>query len=326
MVKIDFDGEKCVGCDLCVQLCPKEVLASGNKGAKEVPRVVNAEECCACMTCAGKCPQGVILITQNAPLKRYIDDENEKPFEPLTAEESRTYAGYSEVLEDILKLRSKPVAISLIRNGEPLPHIPVPSVRLRYCQALIMARRGLSMLMPADSHSCPDGASILGLGKVPRKLATGEIYVQLGKLATREAAEKMVRERPALPENSMRATLVTPLEKTVMKPDVIAVMAPPETMMWICMASTYYSGKRSTFQMSSYNAQCVETTLFPYTTGEMNTSLGCYGCRAISDLGEDMMFIGIPLDKMPSLIEGLRYLGRKAIKDCRAKVYLPPLI
>ena len=326
MVKIDFDGEKCVGCDLCVQLCPKEVLASGNKGAKEVPRVVNAEECCACMTCAGKCPQGAILITQNAPLKRYIDDENEKPFEPLTAEESRTYAGYSEVLEDILKLRSKPVAISLIRNGEPLPHIPVPSVRLRYCQALIMARRGLSMLMPADSHSCPDGASILGLGKVPRKLATGEIYVQLGKLATREAAEKMVRERPALPENSMRATLVTPLEKTVMKPDVIAVMAPPETMMWICMASTYYSGKRSTFQMSSYNAQCVETTLFPYTTGEMNTSLGCYGCRAISDLGEDMMFIGIPLDKMPSLIEGLRYLGRKAIKDCRAKVYLPPLI
>jgi len=326
MVRIDFDSEKCVGCDLCVQLCPKEVLASGDKVAKEIPRVVNVEECCACMTCSGKCPQGAILISQDAPLKRYIDDENDKPFVPLNEEDIRIFAGYSEALEDILKLRSKPVAISLIHNGEPLPHIPVPSVRLRYCQALIMARRGLSMLMPASSHSCPDGASILGLGKVPRKLATGEIYVQLGKLATREAAEKMVRDRPALPEESIRATLLTPLDKAVMRPDVIAVIAPPETMMWLCMASTYYTGKRSTFQMSSYNAQCVETTLYPYTTGEMNTSLGCYGCRAISDLGEDMMFIGIPLEKMPTLIEGLNYLGRKAIKDCRAKVYLPPLI
>lgn len=314
--------DKCSGCNLCAQLCPMEVLAAG----KESPQVVSPEECCACMTCVGKCPQGAILVRQNEPEKRYIDDENHKPFKPLTAAETALYSAYAATLEQILKLRSKPVAISLIRNGESLPHVPVPSVRLRYCQALIMARRGLSMLMPASAHSCPDGASILGLGKVPRKLATGEIYVQLGKLATKEAAEKMVRERPALPESSMRATLLTPLDKVVMKPDVIAIIAPPETMMWLCMASTYSSGKRSTFQMSSYNAQCVETTLQPYTTGEMNMSLGCYGCRAISDLGEDMMFIGIPLAKMPTLMEGLKYLGRKAIKDARAKVYLPPLI
>jgi uncharacterized protein (DUF169 family) len=136
----------------------------------------------------------------------------------------------------------------------------------------------------------------------------------------------MVRERPALPEGSTRATLLTPLDRAVARPDVVAVIAPPETMMWLCMASTYRTGKRSSFQMSSYNAQCVETTLYPYTTGEMNTSLGCYGCRAISDLGEEMMFMGIPLAGMPPLIEGLRHLGKKAIKDCRAKVYLPPLV
>jgi uncharacterized protein (DUF169 family) len=218
------------------------------------------------------------------------------------------------------------VAISLIRSGQPVPHVPLPGVRLRYCQALIMARRGVSVLMPATAHSCPDGASILGLGKVPRKLATGEIYVQLGKLATPEAAAKMVRERPALPEGSMRATLLSPLDEAVTRPDVVAVIAPPETMMWLCMASTYRTGKRSSFRMSSYNAQCVETTLYPYTTGEMNTSLGCYGCRAISDLGEEMMFIGIPLKTMPVLMDGLRHLGKKAIKDCRARVYMPPLI
>ena len=94
--------------------------------------------------------------------------------------------------------------------------------------------------------------------------------------------------------------------------------------MWLCMASTFETGKRLTFQMGSYNAQCLETTLYPLTTGELNASVGCYGCRAISDLGEDMMFMGIPLARLPSLVDGLERLGKKAIPDCRAKIYLPP--
>jgi uncharacterized protein (DUF169 family)/NAD-dependent dihydropyrimidine dehydrogenase PreA subunit len=323
MVDIDFDLERCSRCDLCAELCPKEVFTAG-KG--DVPKVVRAEDCCACMTCSGKCPKGAVTVREREPVKRYLDDSNVTRFVPLAEEEVATYLSYAETLEEILKLRSKPVAITLIPKGAPLPHIPIPKMSLRYCQALIMARRGITTLMPAQSHSCPDGASILGLGKVPRKLATGEIYAQLGKLASRKVAREMVAERPALPEESMQATLLTPLDKPVMTPDVVAVIAPPETMMWLCMASTYYTGKRSSFQMSSYNAQCVETTLYPYITGEMNTSLGCYGCRAISDLGEEMMFIGIPLKKMPQLIEGLKLLGKKAIKDARAKVYLPPLV
>ncbi len=323
-VEIRFDPDKCTGCELCVELCPQEVLeATAGAG---VPRASRTDDCCVCMTCAGKCPEGAVRVTQGAPAKRYVDDENARPFEGPGEPELETWAGWSRTLEEVLGLRSKPVAISLLRAGEPVPHVPLPAVRLRYCQALIMARRGASVLMPASAHSCPDGASILGLGKVPRKLATGEIYVQLGKLASREAAARMVRERPALPEGSTRATLLAPLERAVARPDVIAVIAPPETMMWLSMASTYRTGKRSNFQMSGYNAQCVETTLIPYTTGEMNTSLGCYGCRAISELGEEMMFMGIPLAGMPGLIDGLRHLGKKAIRDCRAKVYLPPLV
>ena len=326
MVKIEFDREKCTGCMLCVELCPNEVLEFKENIGKGGIIVARPDACCACMTCAGKCPKRAISISQDVPHKRYVDDGNETPFAPLSEDSIVKYAQFSEGLERVLKLRWKPVAITLIQKGDPLPHVPVPGVRLRYCQSLIMARRGLSILMPPQSHACPDGTSILGLSKIPHKLATGEIYVQLGKLATREAAANMVKERPSLPQESVRATLVTPLESVVMKPDVVAVIAPPESMMWLCMSLTYYTGKRMNFQMSSYNAQCVETTLYPYTTGEMNMSLGCYGCRAISDLGEDMMFMGIPIDKMPIVMEGLEYLGRKAIPDARSKVYLPPLI
>jgi uncharacterized protein (DUF169 family) len=277
------------------------------------------------MTCAGKCPSSAISIRQIESTKRYLDDENETAFIGIGEEAASLCTTYAETLERILKLRWKPVAVSFIPKDQALPHVPVPRVRLRYCQALIMARRGYSMLMPGSAHACPDGASILGLSKIPPKLASGAIYVQLGKIATQEAAARMVKERPMLDEESMRAILITPLDQAVMSPDVIIIMAPPETMMWLCMSATYFTGKRMSFQMSSYNAQCVESTLYPYTTGEMNMSLGCYGCRAISDLGEDIMFMGIPLSKMPSVMVGLEFLGRKAIPDARAKVYLPPL-
>jgi uncharacterized protein (DUF169 family)/NAD-dependent dihydropyrimidine dehydrogenase PreA subunit len=326
IVKIDIDLEKCLVCGLCVRLCPNDVFERMENGDGKSIGMPRLEDCCACMTCSGKCPERAITVLQRSPEKRYVDDKNETPFEPLSSQARETYRNHSEILERILKLRWKPVAISLIRKGKPLPHVPVPSVRLRYCQSLIMARRGLSILMPKESHSCPDGASILGLCKIPPKLASGDIYVQLGKLASQKAASSMVEERPFLPPGLIQATLVTPLDAAVMHPDIVAVIAPPETMMWLCMALTYYSGKRMQFRMSSYNAQCVETTLYPYMNGDINLSLGCYGCRAISDIGDDMMFMGIPLSDMPLLIDGLSYLGKKAIPDARAKVYLPPMV
>jgi uncharacterized protein (DUF169 family)/NAD-dependent dihydropyrimidine dehydrogenase PreA subunit len=326
MVSIEIDEARCNGCNFCVGFCPTSVFDLVNISGRKVAKANRPQDCWACMACAGQCPEWAITITQDKPPKRYIDDGNDRPFVPLDVEEIQTYKRYSEVLEGILKLRSKPVAVTLILKGDPLPHVPVPRIRLRYCQSLIIARRGKSILMPPDSHSCADGTSILGLTKIPAKLATGDVYLKLGKLASREAAETLVRERPTLPEESVRATLVTSLENAVMKPDVVVIMAPPESMMWLCMASTFYTGKRMTFKMSSYNAQCVETTLYPRESGEINMSLGCYGCRTCSDLGEDIMFMGIPMAKMPSLIDGLEHLGKKAIPDSRSKLYLPPLI
>jgi uncharacterized protein (DUF169 family)/NAD-dependent dihydropyrimidine dehydrogenase PreA subunit len=326
MVSVQIDPKSCTACGLCVDLCPLSVLELASPGVNSVPEVKRPEACCACMTCSGKCPQSAIRVAQNDPPKRWLDDENESPAILLSREEETRYKEYASVLDGILKLRWKPVAVTLIQKGEPFPHVPVPRVKLRYCQSLIMARRGKQILMPPSSHACPDGTSILGLTKIPPKLASGDIYTKLGKLASKEAAQTLVNSRSTLPEESIRATLVTPLDDPVMRADIVVIMAPPETMMWLSMASTYFTGKRMNFQMGSYNAQCLETTVYPYTTREINLSLGCYGCRAISDLSDDLMFMGIPLAKTEQLIAGLTHLGQKAIPDARSRTYLPPLI
>jgi uncharacterized protein (DUF169 family) len=243
----------------------------------------------------------------------------------ITIEQQESYRSWSAALMEVLRLRWSPVAISLIPVGAQLPDAPQPREKLRYCQSLMAARRGKTLLMPARCHACPDGTTILGLTEIPDKLASGELYIRFGKLATIEAARQMVAERPRLEPHSIQATLVAPLAQAVIPPDVIAVIAQPEQMMWLCMAASFYTGKRFDFKVSGYNAQCVETTLFPYTSGKINISLGCYGCRASSDISDDLMFMGIPAAEMQGLIQGLEALGKKAIPDSRAKIYLPPL-
>jgi uncharacterized protein (DUF169 family) len=88
------------------------------------------------------------------------------------------------------------------------------------------------------------------------------------------------------------------------------------------MSASYYTGHRFEFHASGYNAQCVETTLIPYLSGQLNISFGCYGCRAASDVGNDLMFMGIPVDLMPTVIKGLTELDKKAIRQSRDKIYL----
>ena len=158
------------------------------------------------------------------------------------------------------------------------------------------------------------------------KLATGEIYVLFHKVVDAEAAAKMVAERPTLPPNSKRATLVQPLGACTRHPEVIVFTGTPEQMMWLCMSMSYYTGHRFDFHASGYNSMCVEAVLIPMRDNEPNITFGCYGCRAASDVGEDMMFMGIPTDKLPTVAKGLTELAKKAIPHSRMKIYVPPIM
>ncbi len=324
MPEIELDEARCTGCGLCVDFCPVNVFEMSAEG---LPRAVRVADCWACDTCVGQCPTGalrVVELGEAAPEEEL--GAGRRPASALSGAQRAEYAAWSRALMEILRLRWSPVAITLIPAGAPLPTVPQPREKLRYCQSLMAARRGKTLLMPARCHACPDGTTILGLTEMPAKLASGELYIRFGKLASLEAARQMIAERPRLAPRSIQATLVAPLAEAVLPPQVVAVIAQPEQMMWLCMAASFYTGRRFDFQASGYNAQCVETTLIPYTSGKLNISFGCYGCRASSDVGDDLMFMGIPVAEMPGLVQGLAALGKKAIPDSRAKIYLPPLV
>lgn len=320
--RIVNDPNRCVKCGLCIAFCPCEVLEADEEGHPFAARI---EDCVGCTTCAGNCPQRALSVeaTGDAVYDPFADEPRA---EPISRELREQYAEWQRVIMEKLGLRWQPVAVSLIDKDEPLPDVPLPPENQRFCQAMMAARRGASILMPPHRHSCPDGTSIFGMTGVPEKLATGEIYVLFHKVVNAEAAARMVAERPTLPPKSRRATYVAPLAKTVREPEVVVVTGTPEQMMWLCMSMSYYSGHRFDFHASGFNSMCVEAVLYPLTEQEPNITFGCYGCRAATDVAEDMMFMGLPVDKLPIVAQGLTELAKKAIPDSRMKIYVPPIM
>lgn len=231
------------------------------------------------------------------------------------------YAECSRKIVEIIGLKYEPVAVTLIKKGQPLPEgYPEPEKSVRHCQSIMRARKGECLLVRADKHACPVGASALGLVPTPEKITSGQFHFNLAMYASEEAAKHTMAVRPVLEPGSLAATLVCPLSKTKSPPDVIIVTGVPEQIYWILPAAyTYDSGGRITLETASFQASCADSTILPYLTGTPNISLGCYGCRKSTDLAPEEMMLGFRADRLEHIVEVLEELKKKAIPSCREK-------
>lgn len=65
-VILEFDRDRCKGCELCISVCPKHILALDtavtNKKGYYPATLTDADSCIACASCARICPDSVITI------------------------------------------------------------------------------------------------------------------------------------------------------------------------------------------------------------------------------------------------------------------------
>jgi len=62
---LEFDKEKCVGCNICVNSCPLDVMIPNYKKGAE-PIVLFAEECWFCGSCVQECPHKALTLVTPA--------------------------------------------------------------------------------------------------------------------------------------------------------------------------------------------------------------------------------------------------------------------
>ena len=52
VIKLELDQDKCIGCGMCVNVCPHNVFEMENKKAK----IINKDLCMECGACRKNCP------------------------------------------------------------------------------------------------------------------------------------------------------------------------------------------------------------------------------------------------------------------------------
>lgn len=66
MAKLTFETNRCKGCGLCVQACPKGLIAIAkdkiNQKGHHPAEITDQEKCVGCAFCAIMCPDCVIEV------------------------------------------------------------------------------------------------------------------------------------------------------------------------------------------------------------------------------------------------------------------------
>ncbi len=66
MAKVTFREDRCKGCGLCVEACPKKIIELSttviNKKGHYPAQITDEEKCIGCAFCATMCPDCVITV------------------------------------------------------------------------------------------------------------------------------------------------------------------------------------------------------------------------------------------------------------------------
>lgn len=71
--KVDVERERCKGCGLCVEFCPKHALSLAdelNTIGHHPARLHDPEKCTSCALCALMCPEGGMTVHRERRKKR----------------------------------------------------------------------------------------------------------------------------------------------------------------------------------------------------------------------------------------------------------------
>ncbi|MDH7569841.1 MAG: DUF169 domain-containing protein [Armatimonadota bacterium] len=227
-------------------------------------------------------------------------------------------ADVAAAMRAILGLEGSPIAVKFLEQDELDGYDR--SARRRFCQALMEARAGRKVMLTPANLVCPAAAAALGFKPLPAPLASGQMLVNFGIFGTAEAGQKTIEAMPRLAPGQYAAVALAPLEAVDFDPDVVVVEDLPERLMWLALAAQHEIGGRLKFSTGILQATCVDGAIVPFQTGQINASMGCYGCRDATDMPDTHAVLGIPGPMLETVAANLEKLARKAIPHVRQKL------
>jgi uncharacterized protein (DUF169 family) len=208
------------------------------------------------------------------------------------------------ILDDF-KFDIQPVAVKyFVRNPENIKRL---DQKMTLCEMLVKAQNGDPFYSAPQDHTCGAGTYVLGQSGVEEQYTNGEYGAGLGVFCDERAASRLYHYIPKIARNVVNYVGFSPLDKMPFDPDVLIILAKTSQAEVLLRAMSFRTGQ---MWSSRYSAAigCAWLLIYPYLNGEMNfipTGLG-FGMKRRKLFQEGLIFISIPFDRLPYMLETLR--------------------
>ena len=205
----------------------------------------------------------------------------------------------SQDLVTALNLRYVPVGVTLFGHTDPLPEDVdfAPDKLKSYCQALVQAGEGHTLLLGKEQMGCKLGTSVLGFeANMETFLDDGVLEKYgVGLYGSEEASAATILYSTYLEKGQTKAALIAPLAAFTRQPQVVVFTADSEQVMWLLYAVNYEKGGRMNLpQSGGALGGCADITALPLMEGICNVTFLGLGCRLKSAIGACHLMLGTP--------------------------------
>ena len=207
----------------------------------------------------------------------------------------------SQELVSALALKYEPVGVTLFQEEGPLPaDMPVSAGQVKsYCQGLVLAGEGRTLLLTKEQMGCKLGTAVLGFERgqeLEQFLDDGVLEKYgVGLYDTEEASAATIRQGVYLAAGKTKAVLLAPLSACREAPQVVVFTADSEQVMWLLYAVNYERGGRMDLpQSGGALGGCSDITALPLLQKIPNITFLGLGCRIKTGLDPCHLMMGIP--------------------------------
>ena len=213
-------------------------------------------------------------------------------------------------LQTYIRPQTFPVAIRMLRPGEPIPERARRPARdfkklSMNCQVIDMARRyGWTLALTREDSICSLGIAALGFEK-PTHLHNSGTLCEGMYTESKEAGQRSEAAIDRFQAGEYTGLLVGPLDRATFEPDLVCVYANPAQVMRLTQAALWKRGGKLTSSFGG-RVDCAEIIVTTMRTDRPQVILPCSGDRIFGQTQDHEMAFTIPWSQMEEVVEGLR--------------------